>query len=143
MPFQKRHHPKTEFKKGHPPTKGCFKKGHIPWSKLHPELMPRGEKNGRWKGGRKRTITGYIFIYQPNHPFCNNQRCVFEHRLIVEQQICRYLKPSEKCHHLGAKDDNRPHMLMVFKNNGIHRQFEGGKKIKPKDIIFDGRKLHT
>ena len=33
-------HPKTEFKKG------C-----IPFAKLHPELMPKGEKSHLWKGG--------------------------------------------------------------------------------------------
>ncbi len=26
-------------------NKGCYKKGSISWSKLHPELMPRGEKH--------------------------------------------------------------------------------------------------
>ena len=41
---------KTQFKKGHKPA--CpFPKGHIPFSKLHPECMPRGENNSNWRGG--------------------------------------------------------------------------------------------
>jgi len=30
---------------------GSFKKGQLSWSKLHPELMPRGKEHHNWKGG--------------------------------------------------------------------------------------------
>jgi len=110
--------PETEFKKG--------------------QLV--GKKNSKWKGGKCKHH-GYILILQPDHPFATKLGYVREHRLIIEAQIGRYLKPEEAAHHLSKKDDNRPHLLMAFKNNGIHKQFESGKKIKPEEIIFDGRRL--
>lgn len=109
--------PATEFKKGH-----GFR-----------------ESNVNWRGG-KYLKQGYVIVLKPDHPFCDTRGYVFEHRLVIEQQIGRYLKPEERCHHLGAKDDNRPHMLMAFKTNGAHKQFEWDK-IKPESIIYDGRKL--
>lgn len=164
--FIKGYHPPTEFKKGqsapwkkgaHPITK--FKKGHIPWikDKKHSEETKQkmrearkkyyethsklsGDKNARWKGG-KIQIRGYIFIKKLAHPFCNKQGYVREHRLIVEKLIKRYLQPTEKVHHRGKKDDNRPFMLMAFTNNSKHLSFEQGGKIKDSAIVFDGRKL--
>ncbi len=110
----KHHSPTTEFKKGHIPAN--FK--------------------GKTKHG-----DGYIMIYCPNHPFASVRKVVLEHRLVVESQIDRYLLPKEQVHHLGKKDDNRPHMLMAFKSFSSHRLFENGKYIPPEAIIFDGRKL--
>lgn len=100
----------------------------------------KGSKSPSWKGGRNRN-NGYIDIHCPSHPYARKGTYVFEHRLVVEGQIGRYLLSTEKVHHLGAKDDNRPKMLMAFKNNGIHRRFEKTGKAKPEDIIFDGREL--
>lgn len=113
-------------------NKGWFKKGH---------QMQKGVKNSRWNGGRTKNFKGYIFIKQPHHPFCNSQGYIFEHRLVVEAQIGRYLEPKNETHHLGAKDDNRPQMLMAFVNTGAHKRFENGKRVKPEEIIFDGRQF--
>ena len=130
----------TEYKKGHKPTHGFkkgvyqgygFKKGH---------QMNKGSENPMWKGGRIKHIGGYVFIKKPNHPFCSSKGYVFEHRLVVEQQIGRYLRPKEVPHHLGATDDNRPHMLMAFSSNAVHRKFHGNPaSVKPSKIVFDGR----
>lgn len=129
------HFPEYQFKKGHTVT-------------ISEEIRKRigekqkGSKNHMWKGGKKK-CKGYILILKPKHPFANKQGYVFEHRLIVEKQIGRYLLPNETCHHLGEKTDNRPHMLMAFVSNSAHRRFHGRVSIvKP---IFDGRKLskHT
>jgi len=129
------------FVKGVYPGYG-FKKGHIPWSKLHPELMPRGKNNSNWKNGRFKH-NGYIFILMPEHPFCNSQGYIREHRLVVEKQIGRHLLPEESCHHLDEKTDNRPHMLMAFKNESTHQRFhKDPNSVKPSEIIFDGRQLN-
>ena len=129
---------RTHFKKGIYQGYG-FKKGNISWSKLHPELMPRGKDHWHWKNGII-NHSGYILIHQPEHPFCDNHGYIREHRLIVERQIGRYLLPSEKCHHLGKKDDNRPHMLMAFINQSTHLRFHKDPLlVKFHEIIFDGR----
>ncbi len=107
------------------------------------------EKAGYWKGGRIKYNYGYILIYKPEHPFANG-KYVLEHRLVVEKQIGRYLKPKEVVHHRGIeyfinsienKQDNCPRNLMAFINASAHTRFElnRGKSVRPEEIIFDGR----
>ena len=120
------------FQKGHKPKVG-FKKGNIPWSKLHPELMPRNkrEKNGNWKGGE--TITnGYILLYQPSHPFAYKTGYIKRARLVMEQITGRYLTPKEVVHHKGVhfpiksienKQDDSPENLQLFCTTNEHTSF--------------------
>lgn len=73
-----------------------------------------GELASNWRGG-KRNFRGYITIYSPDHPF-NNQKYVFEHRLVMEKKLGRYLAKDEIVHHInGIKTDNRPENLQVLK----------------------------
>jgi hypothetical protein len=111
---------KTEFKKGHPAPKTAFKKGNIPYYKLHPEKILRGEKAPRWKGGI--TYRGkYRMLYKPEHPFCTGQGYIPEHRLIMEKYLGRYLNPKERVHHINHDiKDNRIENLQLFKSNSEH-----------------------
>ena len=117
------------------------RKGKIPWNKgkKYPTPFQEGSKNHNYKGGKFKDKEGYVLIKKRNHPFCNAKGYIREHRIVIEQQIGRYLLPQEKCHHLGKKDDNRPHMLMAFSNQSTHLKFEANKEVKPCKIIFDGR----
>jgi len=99
-----------------------------------------GENHPSWKGGKYKTTEGYIAIYLPKYPHCIKKNYAYEHRIIVERYINRYLKSKEQVHHLGERDDNRPHMLMAFVDRKAHRRFERNLTIKLTDIIFDGRK---
>ncbi len=84
-----------------------------------------GEKNPRWNGGRLVHPKGYILIYCPSHPHPNSGRYVFEHRLVVEAHLGRYLLPEEVVHHRNSvKDDNQPRNLQVFGSNGEHLAIE-------------------
>jgi len=79
-----------------------------------------GERHPRWNGG-KRKSDGYIRIYSPNHPNVASNRTVYEHRLVMEKKIGRYLTKEEVVHHLnGIRDDNRPENLVIMKNNSKH-----------------------
>lgn len=101
-----------------------------------------GNKNS-FKTGR--TIAeGYILIHKPKHPFCTKRGYVFEHRLIVESQIGRYLRKEEVIHHInGIKDDNRPKNLIGFIFNHAHKRFhKNPDNVKSSEIIFDGRKFN-
>jgi hypothetical protein len=103
-----------------------------------------GEKNPMWiKSGRKVTYDGYVIVRCKNHPFANQKGWIREHRLIVENAIGRHLKEVEEVHHLGKKDDNRIHKLILFKNMNAHMRFEwgGDSNLKPGDVIFDGRTI--
>lgn len=104
--------PKTEFKKG------C--------------IQLKGENNPSWKGGRIKS-GGYIFIYNPNHPFANSKGYVREHRLVCEKSLNRYLKPNEIPHHINKiLDDNRPENLYLFSSISKHIIYE---RLKNKSIL--------
>ena len=102
-----------------------------------------GKESSHWKGGRKKDSNGYWHIYNPNHPYADKNGYVYEHRLVVEQYLGRYLLTNEVVHHInGIKDDNRIENLMVFCCDPAHRRWhKNPNNVKPEEIIFDGRKL--
>jgi hypothetical protein len=74
-----------------------------------------GSSNGRWKGGRTRHKAGYVMIWAPGHPRTGKSQYVFEHILVMEQLLGRYMLPEESVHHRnGVKDDNRPQNLELW-----------------------------
>jgi len=100
------------------------------------------EKNPKWNGGI--SYNGdYILIFSPDHPYRTHNNYVLEHRLVVEKMIGRFLKKSERVHHLnGIKKDNRPQNLMAFKDEATHQFFHKDQsQIKSSKIVFDGRQI--
>lgn len=85
-----------------------------------------GERSPNWKGGIYHDKDGYTQIYAPNHP--NRKKHLpyqYEHRLVVESHIGRYLLRSEVVHHKnGNKKDNRIENLEIFSSNGEHLKHE-------------------
>ena len=91
--------------------------------KAHRLIDTTGENNSNWKGGRWADKDGYILVYSPEHPYRSKDKRVREHRLVMEKHLGRYLKPSEKTHHLNGKtSDNRIENLILFKNNKEHNK---------------------
>jgi hypothetical protein len=102
------------------PSSTSFKKGQPAWN-----------YKGRWKGSN-----GYIMVKAPQHPFSSKRDGnIFEHRLVMEQHLGRYLKPSEQVHHINhVQGDNRIENLKLCSSNAEHKrahvqQFPDGKKI--------------
>jgi len=95
----------------------------------------RGEKRPNWKGGRKITEPGYIFIKLYSDDFfysmTSSQGYVAEHRLVVAKALGRCLHSWEIVHHKGVKypqgskenkQDNRyPENLQLHMDIG-HKQ---------------------
>ena len=73
------------------------------------------EHNGNWKGGTTRRKAGYVMRRVLGHPRAGNPGYVFEHILVMEEILGRYLYPDETVHHLnGVRDDNRPENLELW-----------------------------
>ena len=70
---------------------------------------------------------GYIKRRQPHHPAaCDGY--VWEHRLIVEGVIGRFLTPDEVVHHVdGDKKNNKPENLQVM-SSGEHLKLHSERK---------------
>lgn len=98
-------------------------KGRKAWNKGK-KCFWRGNKHWNWKGGKHFNSQGYIIIYKPKHPFCDNNGYIREQRFIMEQKIKRYLNPHEIVHHINRiKTDNRIVNLKLFKNRNAHNKF--------------------
>jgi len=105
-------------------TSGYFGKKHSYESKEKIRRAKLREKHPHWKGGRKITKAGYVYILKPDHPFANSDGRVLEHRLVMEETLARYLDPSEVVHHInGNTSDNRRANLELFENIGSHTSY--------------------
>lgn len=75
---------------------------------------------------KKTHSDGYILCYIPEHPGCMNGY-VYEHRLILEKHLGRYLTGDETVHHINQiPDDNRIANLLLCSNNMEHRRYHQG-----------------
>lgn len=54
-------------------------------------------------------------VRTPDHPRATTGNYVFEHVLVMEEMLGRYLLPGENVHHRnGVRDDNRPENLELW-----------------------------
>ena len=77
--------------------------------------------------GRKRTNKGYVSLCIKTHPFSEKTNgYIFEHRVVMELKLGRYLMPGEIVHHKnGKKHDNRLSNLELMehgKHTSIHHK---------------------
>lgn len=81
--------------------------------------------------------TQYNEIYLPNHPKAHQNGYVYEHILIAEQKIGRYLTEEEVVHHIDEnKKNNSPDNLIVFATNADHTRFHK-LKLEIEDLVCD------
>lgn len=67
---------------------------------------------------------GYEIVSCKGHPRANDAGFVYEHILVAEKKLGRYLKPEEVVHHLNEnKSDNRPENLLVFATIKDHTRY--------------------
>jgi hypothetical protein len=78
----------------------------------------QGNKNSGWRGGKSRHSAGYMRIYSPNHPRqCDNR--VYEHILVAERALGKFLPPKAEIHHYGRKDDNNK--IVICQDSAYHK----------------------
>ena len=93
----------------------------IKFKRYNPQEIPlKNNEKGWYK------MSGYIMRKAPYHPYANSRGYVPEHRLVMENQINRYLVPrKELVHHInGVRDDNRIENLQKVRcRSGRRRRF--------------------
>lgn len=112
-----------------------------------------GDKNFSWKGGRRKGSQGYIRVYSPDHPFRHNNKCILEHRLVMEQWLrehdpdhpalveidgVKYLRHGWVPHHKNEKrDDNRIENLELMTVSDHHSFHNKGRLSNRKGKTYE------
>lgn len=112
--------------------------------RLHCGAQP-GKNNHQYVSGRRIDLDGYALVTAPdNHPFARKRPnrenwIIFEHRLVMEKHLGRYLLPNEVVDHIdGLTLHNEVENLRIFQKNGEHlRETISGLS---KHISLSGRK---
>ena len=113
----------SEERKGKPTWNKGLKGNYQKWTK-------RGKDAPGYKGGvtTKGTRGGYRKIFMPDHPYADANGYVFEHRLVCERLLGRYLTEDEIVHHRdGNPLNNDPSNLFIFYGHDVHRAFHCAK----------------
>lgn len=86
-----------------------------------------GKQNHQYKSGRRIDHDGYALVSAPkDHPYARPRpnrktKVMFEHRLVMESKLGRYLLPEEVVNHIdGLTLHNHPDNLRLFASNGEH-----------------------
>ena len=93
------------------------------------ETSRTGPRSGRdhpeWTQGRHLDKHGYVTVWVPLHPNARRNGHVFEHRLLMEVVLGRYLTMEEVVHHFDDHPrHNWPDNLGIFSDNGTHLKHE-------------------
>lgn len=91
----------------------------------------KGKNHPLWKGGRYYDSQGYVYVAAPDHPLANAAGAVFEHRLIMEAHVGRYLTREEVVHHENdVQDDNRIENLRLFATQADHKRYHDLSRVR-------------
>lgn len=127
---------------GHPVANFQTKRCWDCWGRIRGEVRKGekrkitiyGDQHHSWKGGRViHKHSGYVLLKRREHPNSQKNGYVYEHRVVMEEYLGRFLEPVEEVHHINHnKSDNRIENLMLFSNHADHIAYEhkNGERVK-------------
>lgn len=105
-----------------------------------------GDGNPNFKDGQYVDDKGYIRVLSPDHPY-KNKGYIYQHRLVMEAYLGRYLQPWEVVHHINEiKLDNRIENFFLTtskEHTVLHREGKSQSNesaIKRRNTIREKRK---
>ncbi len=129
----------------------------VKWNKEHPRTgelnayfgkvppcVKYGPEHRHWKGGRKKTSSGYIYKLAKDHPRQHNGY-VFEHILVMEEYLGRYLEQGEVVHHCDHNRSNNDLNNLELMLDSEHKKLNwDGRRNKFKmDCLVCGKEFET
>lgn len=89
-----------------------------------------GDRNGNWRGGRLYDKkNGRVLVHSPDHPNATSKGYVYEHRLIMEKHLGRYLGSDELVHHRDENKDNNDILNLEVMSRSEHMRLHRTKYI--------------
>lgn len=86
------------------------------------KMQSVGNKMAKKRGDRGH----HVLIKQPHHPRADRHGYVYEHVLIIEREIGRYLYATERVHHIDfVKHNNAPSNLLLCQSDSEHFLIHG------------------
>jgi len=83
----------------------------------------KGPNHLRWKGGKTKSGK-YIKTLTPNHPRGDKDSYVWEHVIVAEKALGRFLIKKECIHHINEITiDNKLKNLYLFESSGLHSSY--------------------
>jgi hypothetical protein len=127
-------YPFTQKQIEHARKIGLAKKGTVMSAEQRKKLSAakKGKirKPSKYGGYTKVRTDGYISVFVPDHPNCNAEGLVMEHRLVMEYHIGRYLTKDEAVHHINHdRRDNRLENLQLM-THGEHTALHNRERSK-------------
>lgn len=106
----------------------------------------KGEKNASWKSDEKINSYGYRLIRVLDHPFCNSDGFVFEHRLVAEKYLLtddnsveiggkKYLKKEYAVHHIDMNKLNNDVSNLIVMPKGEHSRLHNAMTKRKRDSL--------
>jgi hypothetical protein len=90
----------------------------------------------RVKDGRTNNGAGYVRVSKPKHLNANKRGYVYEHVLVMSENIGRPLEKGETVHHInGVRDDNRIENLELWSTSHPPGQRVEDKRAWAKEIL--------
>lgn len=87
----------------------------------------KSNKNPAWKGGRVIKESGYVWVRCPEHPAATPGGYVYEHRLVMEKYLGRYLEPWEHVHHIDGNRSNNDLSNLQLMSNFEHANYHNSQ----------------